>query len=332
MDGLDRNWYALPLDAALLLEQIHTDEEAALALQADKLLSATSLNERQRALEDAQEALKRARLIHDGVLAREDEIQARIMLARGHFHPIRKLPDEILRNIFLEWMTECPGCELSCGEYGSKCDHVCLLAAAVCRWWRRVALGLRELWRELSIYFGRRVNTQTLHHWIGYLDTHRMRSGSLPLELAIHGDWELVPSHHTLAAQFWTSMQLCFAQSRYILIAANSATYDPYLRRCLQQEAPCLVEFHSDIWLSSRHDFLRLFRSAPLLRRLKLSQSVHLEWYYGQSNYPAVTEADIDGIDDYGMSNLFRFIPNVSSLKIFAGNLDSRTSTSSHFS
>ncbi|EJD32445.1 hypothetical protein AURDEDRAFT_178486, partial [Auricularia subglabra TFB-10046 SS5] len=326
MDQLDGNRYATSAEAALLREQIRIDEAAKISLQPEKMRAAAALKERRHAMSQAREELNSAQSVYDAVAAREDELDIRISLARGHFHPIRRLPDEILAHVFLEWKKECPDCDVYDNE-GPKCDHVCMRAAAVCRWWRRVALRSHELWRELRIQFDR-VWLSRIKRWVDYLDVHRRRSGPLPLVLNIAGDWQDVPAGHS--RRFWASLKLCVAQACFISVRSTSTELERPFSDCFNQDAPYLVELRTEIWFRS-HDAnraLHFFRSAPLLRRLTLGASIIPIWHPSLPTFPALTHVDIDTPDAYGVFDLFRCMPNMSFLDIYAGDLGSAESPS----
>ncbi|EJD47668.1 hypothetical protein AURDEDRAFT_163125 [Auricularia subglabra TFB-10046 SS5] len=323
MDELDRNRYATQAEAALLREQTGLDEAARKLLEPDKLRARAALKERKRVLRQAQMEVDDAQSVYDEIAARDDELASRISLAHGHFHPLRRVPDEVLAQIFVEWKREC----LDCDEYeeeGPKCDHVCMQAAAVCRWWRRVALSARELWCEMTVMFNR-VTSSNIDHWLAYLDIHRMRSGRLPLVLDISGDWDDV--RPVISGQLWATLKLCFAQAGFVSVRVNSFDLDQRFCECVTQNAPFLAEFRTDIWLDSgtRHA-LPFFLSAPLLRQLKLCQGIVPRWHPGQSTFSAVTHVDIDGTNAHGVADLFHHMPTISSLKVYSGSLDSAAS------
>ncbi|EJD47653.1 hypothetical protein AURDEDRAFT_163109 [Auricularia subglabra TFB-10046 SS5] len=333
MSGLDRNRYATDAEAALLREQIKNDEAAKRSLQASKLLAKAEMNEQKQATAKAQEAYNAARFAYDGILAREHDIDCRLSRARGYFHPLRKLPDEILGQILLEWRDQCRECWVgeTPDDYDPKCDHISRHATAVCRWWRRVALGLRELWREVRVPF-RRITVQNLEAWIRHLDIHRTRSGRLSLDLDVAGDWGHIPSSPT-SRKLWTAVKRCFAQARFIGVRTGAQRLSSGFIDCFDQGAPYLLEFCANFGsLSSSADrTLTFFRSAPRLQKLKLASFVDLAWHPAQSALPGLTDADFDGIDAHGMHKVFRHTPNLSSLIVYAGTLDS-TSAPADFS
>lgn len=320
--GLDQNRYAQPDDAALLHEQIRADLATKEALQPPKLLAQTALHECQAALIAAQTALDVAQSAYDNIAAHEAQLDVRLSRARGCFQSLRKLPDEILGIIFHEWLMECPRC-----RNRLVCDHVCMIAAAVCRWWRRVALGLPELWRGMTIRFGMQ-NAKYVQHWVSYLDIHRARSGRMGLHLEVSGSWDdsfrFTTASPGLQASFQTSVKRCFGKARVLSVKGGKIVLDRDIRnpRLFEQDAPYLVDFRIDIEAGRRRS-LPFFRSAPLLQRVTVGRSLVLTLDPGHPGFPAVSEVELLDTDAHGLRAALISMPNIVSLAVSRGGLGS---------
>lgn len=118
--------------------------------------------------------MKRVRDVHQQLLDRRDQIIASKEAHRGLVSCIRRLPTEILGEIFVR-------CLPSETHVEPDTHTAPLLLLGVCRGWRKVALGTPRLWCSLSVRPSHRVLQQGLffyHHWLS-------RARGCPLSLAV---------------------------------------------------------------------------------------------------------------------------------------------------
>lgn len=69
--------------------------------------------------------MESAQYIHDEVMAAQVALDSRVERARGLLHPIRRLPEDILSMIFLEWRQVA-------GDDPESLVRVACVSAAVC--------------------------------------------------------------------------------------------------------------------------------------------------------------------------------------------------------
>lgn len=118
--------------------------------------------------------MKRVRNVHQQLLDKRNQIVASMDAHLGLVSCIRRLPTEILGEIFVRCLP--PEMHIE----PDTCTAP-LLLLSVCRRWRKVALGTPRLWCSLSVRPSHRVLQQSLffyHHWLS-------RARGCPLSLAI---------------------------------------------------------------------------------------------------------------------------------------------------
>lgn len=118
--------------------------------------------------------MKRVRDVHQQLLDKRDQIVVSMQVHQGLISCIRRLPSELLGEIFLRCLPPQPHIE-------PDTTTAPLLLLAVCRGWRKVALGTPRLWCSLSVRPGHRIQRQGLyfyHHWLS-------RARGCPLSLAV---------------------------------------------------------------------------------------------------------------------------------------------------
>ena len=100
--------------------------------------------------------------------------------------PLRKLPVEILAEVFHYCVTPDPKVLLYC-PFTPKLDLVCSK-------WRRVALGTPSLWTEVHVDYG---NQSDSYHLVSKLAKERLsRGGNCLVSLTIEGDEQLFKTRH----------------------------------------------------------------------------------------------------------------------------------------
>ena len=118
--------------------------------------------------------MKRVRDVHQQFLDKRDQILASIRTHQGFVSCIRRLPPEILSEIFVR-------CLPSETYIRPKTKTAPLLLMGVCSGWRKVALGTPRLWCSLSVRPSHRGEQQGLfvyHDWLA-------RARARPLLLAV---------------------------------------------------------------------------------------------------------------------------------------------------
>lgn len=177
--GLDPNRYAGPLERTILLDSIQADT-ACLQTAADRLDHANAtLHAAVVARIAAQGAEAAARLVQQRSTTAKHSIEQRLLEARGFLHPVRRLPPEILADIFALWSDgeSSPLCTkwfLNFPEKARSLQAMPFTASSVCRRWRAVALDTRYIWSLVVLSFSTPPNAAL---WKTYIDTHRDRSG-----------------------------------------------------------------------------------------------------------------------------------------------------------
>ena len=123
------------------MDRLPTAQESVLARQAVKQLqSSVTAIRGQVSAEKARIAELQA--LHEATINsledQRDELEAKISKAQAYLAPVRKLPDELLSEVFV--IIWCAG--------DKKCGWK---LASVCRLWRRVALSLPKIWSAIHL-------------------------------------------------------------------------------------------------------------------------------------------------------------------------------------
>ncbi|KAJ7123304.1 hypothetical protein C8R43DRAFT_1241181 [Mycena crocata] len=115
-------------------------------------------------------------LIQD-LSARRDKIEESIQLHQAVLAPVRRLPDDVLQDIFLACLPTHRNAVMSTREAP-------LLLCRVCRTWRALALATPRIWASLHIHLGfilqGKQRAQALTQWL-------QRAAGCPLSLSICG-------------------------------------------------------------------------------------------------------------------------------------------------
>ncbi|KAG8216749.1 hypothetical protein J3R82DRAFT_6964 [Butyriboletus roseoflavus] len=125
-------------------------------------------------LATVESIMKRVRDVHQRLLDKRDQIVASMEVHQGLVSCIRRLPTEILGEIFVRCLP--PNTHIE-----PDIRTAPLLLMGVCRGWRKVVLGTPRLWCSLSVRPSHRVLQQGLffyHHWLS-------RARGCPLSLAV---------------------------------------------------------------------------------------------------------------------------------------------------
>lgn len=101
----------------------------------------------------------------DGMKMERTALQKQIAFTLGYISPIRRLPSEILRVIFLMYFDQDPCCAWN--------------LSAACRLWRRVTLGMPRIWSKIRLETTQGDSADTIRLWLE-------RSGNTcPLDIEI---------------------------------------------------------------------------------------------------------------------------------------------------
>ncbi|KAF7311239.1 F-box domain-containing protein [Mycena kentingensis (nom. inval.)] len=94
-------------------------------------------------------------------------------------HPISTIPEELLAEIFVQYLPPYPVCPPLAGDGSpTKLSHICSS-------WRAIALSTPRLWRAIKLFEG-----VALDHHIEILQLWLELSGVLPLSIVMVGQWE----------------------------------------------------------------------------------------------------------------------------------------------
>ena len=121
-----------------------------------------------------ESVMKRVHDIHQQFLDKHDQILASMRAHQGLVSCIRRLPPEILSEIFVR----CLPSETYIRPGASTAP---LLLVGVCSGWRKVALGTPRLWCSLSV----RARPGGQKHGLSFFDQWLSRASGFPLSLAV---------------------------------------------------------------------------------------------------------------------------------------------------
>jgi len=108
------------------------------------------------------------------LMASAGVLRKRLMLARGMFSPVRRLPDEVLSRIFTY-------AHQGTFSFTESCKAPAF--ASVCARWRSVALSSPSVWAYLKVEVGSKHNYSHPRTNMAALETHLARSKSHPLSI-----------------------------------------------------------------------------------------------------------------------------------------------------
>ncbi|KAF8193255.1 hypothetical protein K438DRAFT_1829361 [Mycena galopus ATCC 62051] len=148
-----------PLTAARL-------SAARVALE-DSLKNASSLAEKIRAAEATlAQIVAEAQVAIEDMLREKETLEETIVQTRAYLSPIRRLPGELLRELFM-WCFE---------------DHPCCawVLSSVCTTWRQQALLIPRIWSKIRLFTNQSSSPDTIRLWLE-------RSGpTVPLDIEIY--------------------------------------------------------------------------------------------------------------------------------------------------
>ncbi|KZW01916.1 hypothetical protein EXIGLDRAFT_638108 [Exidia glandulosa HHB12029] len=266
MSAADPNRFAGPVEAEILKEHIVSDEGELARVDSRLVNISTTLHDAEERLRAAQEEVTSARDIMSQICARKDHLLDSLRLARGLLHPLRRLPDDVLANIFLVHLSTVVG----------RQRRIPFVLAGVCRRWRRVALDTSALWCTLDLALDDVEKKPT--EWTVYADCLLQRSKnhrlSLSLELySANPSPERLRSVKKLTAhrRRWHDVTI----TCHDIDQTQSLGYLPYL---LQGSAPILESLSLAIVDNDgSYPPIAIKLVAPRLYSLELL-STHIDW------------------------------------------------------
>ncbi|KAJ7119293.1 hypothetical protein C8R46DRAFT_1020114 [Mycena filopes] len=116
--------------------------------------------------EDLARIVREARAAIEDMQREKGGLEETVVQTRAYLSPIRRMPGELLRELFL-WCFE---------------DHPCCawVLSAVCSNWRRQALAIPRIWSKIRLFTNQRSSPDTIRLWLE-------RSGaSVPLDIEIY--------------------------------------------------------------------------------------------------------------------------------------------------
>ena len=206
----------------------------------------------------------------DGLRRSRDDLQLFSNRHENTLNPTRRLPAEILGEIFIRW-------QLTAG------DSLAVTPALVCQHWRAVAVATSELWRSFRVtsFTTTELDVEMTSRWLG-------RSRGQPLNIALTGtgvDAQITNiANHPLFSMLidhsdrWKNLRLYIAPGSHALVPQ----WLPNLPQCL----PSLhsLEIDGDFYEPFSDFPDSQFRNAPLLRVISFAQRVsttipQLPWF-----------------------------------------------------
>ena len=197
--------------------------------------------------------LARVRDVHQQLLDTSHQIVASMRAHQGLISCIRRLPSEILGEIFVRCVPPEPYVE-------PDTTAAPLLLLAVCRGWRRVALGTPRLWCSLSVRPSPGTQQRGLyfyHHWLA-------RARGCPLALAV--DTRRLPSNPAWRYEVTELLQPYTSRAARLHVTFDEGT----VPGMLLQDARALEHLTLDGDLRAAHT-VAVVQRQPALRSLTLN-------------------------------------------------------------
>ncbi len=208
-----------------------------------------------------QERIAQTRAALEGFLDEERRVERTIEACKTIVHPIRRIPEDIIRELFLT----CFGIE---GEGKDSLDRnlVLLILSHVCRDWRSIALSTSRLWSSIRLDFDQYRNELACRY---LLQTYLLQSATHDIALSIHSTRDISKSHLIpvllLSAPRWTSLSMTFPYNS--LFAFSTA------RGSLHRLNRLSIQFIGDVpglLVGLAKPIFDAFEFAPLLRSFSL--------------------------------------------------------------
>ncbi|EJD35273.1 hypothetical protein AURDEDRAFT_93216, partial [Auricularia subglabra TFB-10046 SS5] len=140
----DPNRFAGTIEASFLRDTISADEALLSTLATRVAQSSAAVHAAERELAEVLDKLALTRSVHDMLCDEQTSVSERLRQSRGLVHPIRRLPPEVLAEVFTACLSDEQLHSLSAVPYP---------VSQVCRRWRSVALQTPRLWTYVSVNF-----------------------------------------------------------------------------------------------------------------------------------------------------------------------------------
>ncbi|KAK7443211.1 hypothetical protein VKT23_015808 [Stygiomarasmius scandens] len=250
------------------------------------------------------------------IMAQLDESRRVIAILRDLLSPIRRLPPEILAEMFLQYAQgrkESP-CYGHWSKDRKKGDHFyhdlpsILLLAQVCSSWRQTIFAMPNLWSHIEFTIRRRYPTnQLLSEWFN-------RSANLPLDIVIAIPQRLYTGYGEAGFPFESLIGVC---SRWHNLELDMSFCD--MQPLLQHDPlvlPSLEKLVLSTSMITTHQRLPAFANAPRLTNISTSAKTTPAHAFDLSIPSSqVTELKLVNVCDSDPSQLYRFIQACTSLQ-----------------
>ncbi|KAF5356525.1 hypothetical protein D9758_008263 [Tetrapyrgos nigripes] len=256
---------------------------------------------------------------------KRDSVQTCIDVHRALLSPSRRLPVEILSEIFAHCLPRDrnPNCSQS---------EAPILLGRVCRTWRHVSLSTPSLWASIHIVIPILASRSVLRSVIDArregVETWLGRSGSLPLSVSVFSEWSSTPLTYGSPDNFPERIRLlldCIFQrsNRWHTVQFhlnNDCT--SILSECWPwggtKELPLLHTFKMglsvDAWGSFPNFKSEWLAKAPRLQRLSLRDG-DFEWFLtGQSSWAQITHLELQ-VPNVRLSSIIKGLRQCSHLQ-----------------
>ncbi|KAK0218443.1 hypothetical protein EDD85DRAFT_354208 [Armillaria nabsnona] len=222
-----------------------------------------------------QERIAQTRAALEVLLDEERRIERTIESCKTIVRPIRRIPEDIVREIFLT----CFGIE---GEGKDSLDRnfTPLILSQVCRDWRSIALSTSRLWSSMKLDFDQYRNELACQY---LLQTYFLRSATHDITLSIHSTRDISKSHLIpvllLSAPRWTNLSLTFPYNSLFAFSAARGSLHRLNRLSIQfiGDVPGLpVGLAKPIF--DAFEFAPLLRSFSLKGACRAIQQINVPW------------------------------------------------------
>ncbi|KAK0436231.1 hypothetical protein EV421DRAFT_1131537 [Armillaria borealis] len=223
-----------------------------------------------------QERVSHARAALDELLEEEKRVQDMIESCKTIVSPIRRIPEDIVREISLvSWETD------EERKDSLNANFAPFVLSQVCREWRKFVLSMSRLWSTIRLDFNSNRHDSMARQYL--LQTYLLRSATHDITLSIYSKREISQSHLIpillLSAPRWTDV--------FISIPQNSMHTFSAVRGCLHRLNRLHVEYTNGIFVV-RAPFSKpkfdAFEYAPLLRSFSINgvcngvKQMYLPW------------------------------------------------------
>lgn len=256
------------------------------------------------------------RVLEDFVCSR-DALQRDIEERRVIMNPARRLPTEILTQIFLLCIDEAPRNDASPHTNSLDYDYMPWRIAQVSRRWRAVALSFPRLWSTIRIKAkdGDLEDATTCRKWELHLGAQLHRSSTHNLDVSVDTASKILPSHPLLrillpSSPRWKHLFLRVPRQSFRAFSGIRGFLQSMKTLAVYSDAIAGPVSHVD----PSYGLSNVFEYAPMLRVVAGDPSVlrfcRLPWaqivsYSNTCNHNAV------GPERHHIVELLRLIPNI---------------------